>query len=80
MDYNLRKEHEDDTNGDAKVPFDSEGPQNLGDASFDLEDQKHNFDPMALEDDMKELYIGQVHKVGNNNISYELVHSAKSQQ
>jgi hypothetical protein len=80
MDYNSRKEHEDDTNCDGEVPFDNEGQQTLGDASFDLEDQKHNFDPMALEDAMKELYIGQVHKVGNNNTFYELVHSTQSQQ
>jgi hypothetical protein len=80
MDYSLRKDHEDDTNGDAEVPFDNEGQQTLGDASFDLKDQKHNFDPMALEGAMKELYIGQVHKVGNNNTSYELVHSTRNQQ
>jgi hypothetical protein len=79
MDYNLVKEHEDDTNCDGEVPFDSEGQQTLGDVSCDLEDQKHNFDLMDLEDAMKELYTCQVQKLGKNNTSYELVHSTWSQ-
>jgi len=67
-------------NGDGEVPFDSEGQQTLGDVSFDLEDQKHNFDLMDLKDAIKELYTCQVQKLGKNNTSYELVHSTWSQQ
>jgi hypothetical protein len=43
-------------NGEAKAPFDKKGQQPLGDTKFDLGDQKHNFDPMTLDDAMKELY------------------------
>ncbi len=30
----------------------------MGDASFEDVQQEHNFDPMALEDAMKKLYVG----------------------
>jgi hypothetical protein len=30
----------------------------LGDVEFDFGDQDHNYDPVALEDVMKELYVG----------------------
>jgi hypothetical protein len=48
--------NEDEPNGDAKAPFDNEGQQPLGDVEFDFGDQEHNFDLVALEDAMKELY------------------------
>jgi hypothetical protein len=44
-------------NGEVKAPFDSEGQQHLGDVKFDHGDQEHSFNPMALEDAMKELYV-----------------------
>jgi len=48
-----------DMDGDGeKAPFDSEGQQALGDGFFEDGDQEHGFDPIALEDAMKELYAG----------------------
>jgi len=52
----LQGGNEADRNGEIKAPFDNEGQQHLGDVEFDCGDQEHNFDPMALEDAMKELY------------------------
>jgi hypothetical protein len=50
--------NEGDRDGDGKVPFNNEGQQPLGDTSFDDVQQEHNFDLMALEDAMEELYVG----------------------
>ncbi len=53
----LQGGNEGDRNGEIEAPFDSEGQQHLGDAEFDHGDQEHSFDPVALEDAMKELYV-----------------------
>ncbi len=50
--------NEGDRDGDGKVPFNNEGQQPSGDTSFDDVQQEHNFDLMALEDAMEELYVG----------------------
>jgi hypothetical protein len=50
--------NEGDRDGDGKFPFDNEGQQPLGDTSFDDVQQEHNFDIVALEDAMEELYVG----------------------
>jgi len=78
-----------DMDGDGEeAPFDSEGQQPLGDGSFEDGDQEHGFDPIALEDATKELYVGSkctklvatiflmnlcmIHGVSNNFV-YELL-------
>jgi hypothetical protein len=66
--------NEGDTNGDVKLHFDNKGQQLLGDAEFELGDQEHNFDLVALKDAMKELYVSSkctVHGI-NNKFANEL--------
>ncbi len=43
-------------NGGGDTPIDIDGQQPLGDISFEDGAQDHNFDLVALEDAMKELY------------------------
>ncbi len=50
--------NEGDIEGVAKVPFDIKDQQPLGDASSKDVHHEHSFDPMALEDAMKELFVG----------------------
>jgi hypothetical protein len=48
--------NEGERNDESKAPFDNKGQRHLGDIEFDLGDQKHKFDPMTLDNAMKELY------------------------
>ncbi len=52
------KTNEGDIDGATEIPFDIEDQQPLGDVPFEDVHREHNFDPMALEDAMKELFIG----------------------
>jgi hypothetical protein len=50
--------NEGDIDGVAKNPFDIKDQQPLENVSFEGVHHEHSFDPMALENAMKELFVG----------------------